>query len=138
MKRIPSWLVFAGILFSAVSCSSIQPEDSTSVRPVITNAADENIKRRDEIESKMMRGEYLHDGAMELASLGDIDSVPALLVVLKENPAQPNGVMECTTGHALTTLKALTGAHPGTTYEAWLKWWNKYKKNHAVSGRLEK
>ena len=123
MKWVSGWLLLAGILFNTAACGSYQRHL--------------NIERRNEIESKMMRGEYLHDGAVELASLGDIDSVPALLVVLRENPAKPNGVMVCTTAHALITLKTLTGADAGITHEAWSTWWEDYKKKNPVSRRLE-
>lgn len=34
----------------------------------------------------MLRGEYQHDGSEELASIGTIESVPALLKVLKDHP----------------------------------------------------
>lgn len=123
IKWVSGWLLLAGILFNTAACFS----DQRSL----------DIERRNEIESKMMRGEYLHDGALELASVGDIDSVPALLVVLKEKPAKPNGVMECTTAHALLTLKTLTGADAGITHNAWSTWWENYKKENPVSGRLE-
>ena len=98
----------------------------------------EDIERRDEVEAMMMRGEYLHDGPAELRRLGDIDSVPALLVVLKENPPYPNGTMICTRAHAIAALRELTGAYPGPTNEEWFQWWETYKRNNPVSGRLEK
>lgn len=98
----------------------------------------EDIAKRDEIEAKMMKGEYLHDGPGELIQVGDIDSVPAILVVLKKNPLSPNGTMVCTRAHALSALRQITGAYPGATDEAWIVWWAEYKKNNPSPHRLEK
>lgn len=79
--------------------------------------AEKDIARRDEVEQMMLRGGYLHDGPSELQEIGDIKSVPALLIVLKENPPFKNGTMVCTTAHGLMALRKLTGANPGVTYE---------------------
>lgn len=118
------------------------PEPDSVVQALETtpaaNLTQEKVSRRDEVEAMMLRGEYLHDGSSELMGVGDIDSVPALLVVLKEHPPSKDGTMVCTTAHALEALKELTGADPGITYEAWSDWWNEYKKSNRVSGRLEK
>jgi hypothetical protein len=86
----------------------------------------------------MMRGEYLHDGSGVLSSVGDIESVPALLVVLKKNPPGPNGGIVCTAAHALEALEKITGANSGYTYKAWSTWWKNYKKRNNISSRLEK
>ena len=106
--------------------------------PPAASLTQDEVARRDEVEAMMLRGEYLHDGSGELSRIGDIDSVPALLVVLKEHPPRKGGIMICTTAHALIALRDLTGADAGITYEAWSDWWNEYKKNNQVSGRLEK
>lgn len=141
-----SALLFAISLVSA--CGDIRESTESNLNaapladvvqsPTPKQLSTEDIKRRDEVEAKRMRGEYLHDGPSELRHVGDIDSIPALLVVLKENPPYPNGTMVCTRAHALAALRELTGAYPGETNEAWFEWWEEYKRNNRVSGRLEK
>lgn len=113
-----------------------EPDVSPSQTP--KQLSTDDIARRDEVEAKMMRGEYLHDGPSELIEVGDIDSVPAILVVLKENPLSRNGTMVCTRAHALSALRQITGVYPGATDEAWLGWWAEYKKNNPGPRRLEK
>ena len=75
----------------------------------------------------MLNGEFLHDGSLELEHIGDISSVPPLLVVLKENPPRSNGTVVCTAAHALVTLRKITGANPGNRYEDWKAWWETYQ-----------
>lgn len=116
------------------SDSQVEVSPSPSPRELST----EDIARRDVVEAKMMKGEYLHDGPSELIRVGDIDSVPALLVVLKKNPIFPNGTMICIRAHALSALRQITGAYPGATDDAWLGWWAEYKKNNPGPRRLEK
>ncbi|HKQ79126.1 MAG TPA: hypothetical protein VJ810_35855 [Blastocatellia bacterium] len=68
-----------------------------------------------------------HDDPMNLAEYGDIDSVPAMIAVLKRNPA--NGKwMVCTRAHCLTALRKLTKADVGDETEDWEKWWAAYQK----------
>jgi hypothetical protein len=43
-------------------------------------------ERREKIEILMLQGKYQHDGSGELAYIGRIESVPALLKVLEDNP----------------------------------------------------
>lgn len=93
-----------------------------------TPLSEKHLKRREEVHKLMLKGEYLHDGSMELEGIGDISSVPALLVVLKENPPSQNGGMICTTAHALKALQKITGANPGITYKDWSAWWKKYQQ----------
>jgi hypothetical protein len=113
---------------------------STQVRPPssIENGASSRQKpgphtendiaaRRLQIEERMLKGVDLHDGSLDLHSIGDINSVPALLVVLRENRPSADGVMACTTEHALEALRKITGADPGITHEAWKAWWEKQK-----------
>ncbi|MBC7796592.1 MAG: hypothetical protein H7Z37_06950 [Pyrinomonadaceae bacterium] len=99
------------------------PEPTPSPSPL----TEKDLKRRAEVHKLMLKGEYLHDGAEELLYIGDISSVPALLVVLKKNPPYPNGMMVCTTAHALQALRKVTSANPGKTYEDWSAWWEKYQ-----------
>lgn len=102
-------------------------ETKPTPEPTLTPLSEKDLKRRAEIHKLMLNGEYLHDGPGELAHIGDISSVPALLVVLKKNPPYSNGTMICTTAHALQALWKITGAKPGTTYEDWSAWWEKYQ-----------
>ena len=138
-------LLFAGLLTSCVgnpvdttSNISVNSQSELSQSPTPKLLTPESIARRDEVEAKMMRGEFLHDGPSELINVGDVDSVPAILVVLKKNPPYPNGTMVCTRAHALQALKQITGADPGLTNEAWFAWWEDYKRNNPASRRLEK
>jgi hypothetical protein len=106
--------------------AQITPEITPPPEP--TPLTERDLKRRAELHELMLKGKYLHDGAIELSYIGDISSVPALLVVLKENPPRPNGAMICTTSHALGALQKITGADPGLTYEDWSAWWVKYQE----------
>ncbi len=81
-------------------------------------------------QEQMLKGENHHDGSSILESVGTIESVPALLKVLEDNPP---GV--CTTEHAIDALKKITGANPGYTYREWKSWWDKYQKNQRSSNR---
>ncbi len=103
-------------------------ETKQSPEPTPTPLSEKDLKRRGEVHKLMLKGEYLHDGAGELADIGDISSVPALLVVLKKNPPMANGSMICTTAHALQALRKITGANPGIKYEDWSAWWEKYQE----------
>lgn len=84
--------------------------------------------RKAQVEKEMLEGKRLHDGALELQTIGDIESVPALLVVLKENPPFSNGTMVCTAAHALAALRTITGENPGNRYEDWQKWYENRAK----------
>lgn len=128
--------VFLGCSFGCSQNDS--PKGNTGSSEMTEQAKLEtDIALRDETESKMMRGEYLHDGSSILESVGDIESVPALLVVLEKHPPSSKGTMVCTTAHALSALQKLTGANPGITHEAWSHWWKRYKKENKISGRLK-
>lgn len=78
----------------------------------------------------MLAGHRLRDGALELHEIGDIKSVPALLVVLKENPPLKSGAVVCTTAHALQALRNITRENPGIRHEDWVAWWDDYKKQN--------
>lgn len=115
-----------------------EPISGVLQSPTPKQLTPENIARRDEVEAKMMRGEFLHDGPSELVAVGDIESVPAILVVLKENPMSKNGTMVCTRAHALSALRQITGSYPGHTDEVWIEWWEEYKRKNPGPRRLEK
>jgi hypothetical protein len=110
----------------------LSSEANTEISPADSNPpatprtlSEEKLERKKDIEKRMLKGEYLHDGAIDLQGIGDLDSVPALLMVLKEYPPSKNGGMICTAAHAVDALKTITGADPGITFEAWNKWWMK-------------
>ena len=100
-----------------------------TANPIPTPGAEKNLKLREEIQNQMLKGENLHDGSSYLHNYGDINSVPALLVVLKEFPPKKNGTMVCTTDHALEALRVITGANPGLRFEDWNNWWVNYTKS---------
>ena len=108
----------------------------TTPTPEPTPLSEKDLKRRAEVHKLMLNGEYLHDGAGELLYIGDISSVPALLVVLKKNPPYPNGTMICTAAHALQALRKITGANPGIKYEDWSAWWEKYQEEQKDKRKL--
>ena len=103
-------------------------ETTPTPEPTPSPLTEKDLKRRAEVHKLMLKGEYLHDGAGELSYIGDISSVPALLVVLKENPPMSSGSMICTAAHALQALRKITGANPGIKYEDWSAWWEKYQE----------
>lgn len=103
-------------------------ENTPTPKPTSSPLTEKDLKRRAELHKLMLKGEYLHDGAGELLYIGDISSVPALLVVLKKNPPMPNGGMICTAAHALQALRKITSANPGIKYEDWSAWWEKYQE----------
>lgn len=120
-----------------VVIKNVEETAPVSPTPVELTAAPEStqkkftpkqLKRRAEVHKLMLKGEYLHDGALELLSIGDISSVPALLVVLKKHPPRPDGVMICTTAHAVQALQKITGANLDAKYEAWSSWWEEHQR----------
>ena len=129
--------VFLGCSSGCYQYDSPKGDTGSSTEMTEQGRLEKDIALRNETESKMMRGEYLHDGSSILESVGDIESVPALLVVLEKYPPYPNGTMVCTSAHALSALRKLTGANPGITHEAWSAWWETHKKKNKISSRLE-
>lgn len=89
-------------------------------------------------EAEMLSGENYHDGSLTLNYIGDIDSVPALLKVLQDEPPAPDGTMACTTGHAIDALKKITGADPGYTFKKWNAWWQRYQRDQVRSVKKRK
>jgi hypothetical protein len=131
-----SAFIIAFAILAACRAPSVESDNWLATKsseiptPVTTpqQLTEKDLKRKKEIEQKMLKGELLHDGSGELAYIGDLDSVPALLVVLRKNPAMPNGTMICTRAHALMALRKITGENPGSRTEDWEKWWS----NHQV------
>jgi len=83
---------------------------------------------RKSLEAQLLRGESEHDGSITLSHIGTIESVPALLAVLKKYPVSPGGSMICTRAHALGALYKITGQKLGSGYEEWESWWNANKE----------
>ena len=110
-------------------------EANKTPEPTPSPLTEKDLKRRAEVHKLMLKGEYLHDGSGELARIGDISSVPALLVVLKKNPPMSNGTMICTAAHALQALRKITDANPGIKYEDWSAWWKKYQEEQKANGK---
>lgn len=69
-----------------------QNKSTTNSNKSTNTKADE--KRRVEIQKLLLNGEYQHDGSGELISIGTIDSVPALLKVLADNPPKIQKIVE--------------------------------------------
>jgi hypothetical protein len=129
-----SSLFLAAFLTLIVSCAGPTEEKQVSEKhtplPTPTN---EELRLR--TQEQLLKGENHHDGAITLEFVGTIESVPALLKVIGDNPPSPNGTMVCTTAHAIDALKKITGANPGYTYKAWKSWWDRYQKNQRSSNR---
>lgn len=118
------------ILLALIAFSTACEQQNVKEPPIelaisVSTPSEEKLKRKKDIEDRMLKGEYLHDGSLDLQGIGDINSVPALLKVLEEYRPNEKGVTPCTASHALDTLKIITGANPGITFEAWERWWRK-------------
>jgi len=115
-------------------------------------------ERRKQVESLMLQGKYQHDGSGELFYIGTIESVPALLKVLEDNPPtiekiededipevkkpgevqtisnipkvkrEPRKFYICTYAHAINALKKITGQN-FIEYQEWRNWWEEFLKN---------
>lgn len=122
-------------------------------RATSTDCSVKDDERRKEIEAFMLKGEYQHDGSIELRCIGTIESVPALLKVLENNPPriiylpkdrekaakgdkkalndrEPRKSYICTYSHAVSALHKITGQN-FIDYDDWKKWWEDYQKNQA-------
>ena len=97
--------------------------------PSPTPLSEKDLKEREKIHKAMLAGNYQHDGALQLQTLGDMSSVPALLKVLEDNPPKHGGVL-CTVEHAVAALKKVTKHDAGFSYEKWKEWWEQYQKEH--------
>lgn len=121
------------IFLSAVLALFINCTGPASEKQVVQKTTPSPTPTKDELrlktEEQMLKGENHHDGSSILESVGTLESVPALLRVLEDNPPSPDGTMVCTAGHANDALKKITAANPGYTFKAWKSWWDKQKKN---------
>lgn len=150
MKFILHAIFYSVLCIISIACNS-QRENVVSANPLNADEqkvvavdspsqpskslTEKDLKRRAEVHEKMLKGEYLHDGAIELQHIGDISSIPSLLVVLKKRPPNKNGTMECTVAHALGALRKITNANPGITYESWNQWWINYQEEEKAKSK---
>jgi NADPH-dependent ferric siderophore reductase len=127
MKAVIVTFCFAlvGVLGCAYEMSYQTPTDF--IPEVALSKEEQDAKRREEIHAMMLRGEHLHDGSIDLAAIGDMSSVPALMNVLKVHPPDKNGGMACVTDHALVALRKITGQDAGITYEKWNAVWTEHQ-----------
>ena len=143
-------LSFSFIISVSIGCNSMRTENVSTTSNISTNLqeskqdgelsnstkiTENTIKRKETIQNQLLKGENLHDGAIGLQHIGDINSVPALLVVLKKHPPDRNGTMVCTTAHAVEALQTITKAKVGYKFDDWNNWWTKYQKNHKVESK---
>lgn len=127
-------ILLPAFLALAFGCASPASERKVAQK-TIPSPTPTKEELRLKTQEQMLKGENHHDGSSILESVGTIESVPALLKVLEDNPPGPNGTMVCTAGHAIDALKKITGANPGYTYKEWKSWWDKYQKNQRSSDR---
>lgn len=139
-------ILVIGLALSAVDAQTKRSKTKGKITTVATYTPQTPDGRRRQVEERMLKGEYQHDGSGELRYIGTIESVPALLRVLKDNPpyilendippppplpGQPaiqarGPLVVCTYHHALTALRKITGQNL-SWYEEWLVWWEKYQ-----------
>jgi len=131
---LKSSLFLSAILVLAISCAGPANE-----KQLVQKATPSPVPTKEELRLKtqeqLLKGENHHDGSSILESVGTIESVPALLKVLEDNPPSPDGAMVCTAGHAIDALKKITGANPGYTYKDWKSWWDRYQKDQQRPNR---
>ncbi len=132
-------LLLTSFLLLGLNCSAPEVKSNSvgNSKKASTSPTPTDQETKENTEAEMLSGEDHHDGSLTLAYIGDIDSVPALLKVLQDNPPAPDGTMACTTEHAIEALKKITGADPGYTYKKWNAWWQRYQRDqvHSVKKR---
>ena len=131
------WVFSLGIIAFGFACRSgeVASNSVAEVTPPVIQATpastprvltQEDREEKVKIEKKMLKGDYLHDGSGILAEIGDMDSVPALLVVLHKYPSKGGGMI-CTKAHAISALRKITGQNLGDQAEDWEGWWKASK-----------
>ncbi|MEZ5424563.1 MAG: hypothetical protein R2682_15890 [Pyrinomonadaceae bacterium] len=131
---LKSSLFLSAIFVLAINCTGPANEKQV-VQKTTPSPTPTKEELRLSTQEQMLKGENHHDGALTLEFVGTIESVPALLKVLEDNPPSPDGAMVCTAGHAIDALKKITGANPGYTYKDWKSWWDRYQKDQQRPNR---
>jgi hypothetical protein len=148
MKNSLYSLLVLFLLFGSASVPAAAQKKRSKAKTttVVTYSLPTDDERRKQIEERMLKGEYQHDGSGDLMYIGTMESVPALLKVLKDHPPyerkseippppplpgqaaiQPEPpLFVCTYHHAITALRKITGQKL-TWYDEWLAWWKKYQ-----------
>ena len=157
MKLLVSITCF--VLTLGITASVVAQRKSSSHKSRVKNVykSISGEERRKWVETEMLNGRYQHDGSGELLYIGTIESVPALLQVLKDNPPAtfpaeldpppppigkamtppqpPRKLYICTYAHAVAALRKITG-QTFVDYDEWLKWWTAHQQEQAVKSRF--
>lgn len=132
--RIGLCLLLALTALLGLAGCSVAPRDSSgperslgvataTVDPVRASAdlTLDQQRRRDDAHAQLRSGNY-HDSSLALVECGDVTSVPLLIQAL--HSALPvDGAVECTYGHVLDALQAITHQDIGIDYDKWAAWW---------------
>lgn len=120
------------VLFLSSNSETFAQKKSTKKTQIkITTQQLSKDEKRKAVEALLLQGKYQHDGSVELANIGTLQSVPALLKVLEDNPPiETNGKKSyiCTYSHAVSALKNITG-QTFVEFEKWKNWWENYQKD---------
>lgn len=147
LNSLTLWtVVVLGLVFLPCSADAQRRKSTTKDPTVVTLTLPAEDERRKSVEERMFKGDYQHDGSLELRYIGTLESVPALLKVLKDLhpierepeipvppsiPGQPPVQIPkkplyfiCTYHHAVQTLRRITGQNLNY-YPEWNEWWER-------------
>jgi hypothetical protein len=130
MRNKSLFIILLTITLLSVSTNAQKRKKQNTIKTTTIVSKQSDNERRISIEKRMLKGEYLHDGASALLYIGTIDSVPALLKVLELTPVRENDGKKsyvCTYAHAVSALKKITGQN-FTDYQDWKTWWESNKQ----------
>lgn len=116
------------LLLILTSSSLAQRRNKKSVTIKQTTVVSNEANRKS-IESKILKGIDQHGGSINLIEIGTIESIPALLKVLEDNPPfERNGKKSyiCTFSHAVSALRKITKREFSELHD-WKSWWETYK-----------
>ena len=119
-----------GLLLWCPEIEAHQKSGSRKPRSQATSQPSE--KRLEEIHRLIFSGKYGHEDVATLLEIGDRASIPALLKVLKDNPASVQDKdrvrYPLKTIYAVEALRKITGLNMGASYKEWNDWWEKNQK----------